>query len=167
MRARYYDPAAGRFISEDPILSGINWYAYCNNNPINATDPTGKMVEDPLEASAIGGTIEGGGGFAAMVKTYIENKVYDLMSKYVAATLVSSGAAASEGVLESEGYMSWIVQTRAFGPLKVAIDWSMHAGCEYIHWNFTKSNGQPAGGSPNHLPLEAAAEVLKWLNRML
>ena len=43
-RARYYDPEIGRFISEDPIgfMSGqVNHYAYCSNNPVNCTDPTG------------------------------------------------------------------------------------------------------------------------------
>ena len=42
-RARYYDPAVGRFISEDKLTfdAGINFYAYVSNNPINATDPTG------------------------------------------------------------------------------------------------------------------------------
>ena len=43
-RARYYDPTIGRFISEDPkgfAGSGVNWYAYTNNNPLNANDPTG------------------------------------------------------------------------------------------------------------------------------
>ena len=29
LRARYYDPAIGRFISEDPALDGYNWYIYC------------------------------------------------------------------------------------------------------------------------------------------
>jgi len=34
-RARYYDPQAGRFISEDPIRSrgGLNFYAYTKNSP--------------------------------------------------------------------------------------------------------------------------------------
>jgi RHS repeat-associated protein len=43
-RARYYDPAIGRFISEDPArLSGgsVNFYAYANANPISYSDPFG------------------------------------------------------------------------------------------------------------------------------
>jgi len=42
MRARYYDPSVGRFASEDPSANGSNWFAYCDNNPVNAVDPTGK-----------------------------------------------------------------------------------------------------------------------------
>ena len=34
LRARYYDSAQGRFIQEDPIRDGFNWYAYCGGNPI-------------------------------------------------------------------------------------------------------------------------------------
>ncbi len=43
MGARYYDPALGRFISEDPlgIAGGMNLYVYAHNNPINLSDPTG------------------------------------------------------------------------------------------------------------------------------
>jgi len=41
LRARYYDPATSRMLSEDPIRAGLNWYVYCNNNPIARIDPSG------------------------------------------------------------------------------------------------------------------------------
>ncbi|MFE4177047.1 polymorphic toxin type 28 domain-containing protein [Streptomyces sp. NPDC056909] len=44
--AREYDPAAGRFLSVDPLLApedheSINGYAYANNTPVTLADPTG------------------------------------------------------------------------------------------------------------------------------
>jgi len=43
VRARYYDPALSRFISEDPIglQGGINQYVYACNDPVDLTDPNG------------------------------------------------------------------------------------------------------------------------------
>lgn len=43
VRARYYDPVVGRFISEDPshLAGGLNLYAYAANNPVSFTDPSG------------------------------------------------------------------------------------------------------------------------------
>ena len=38
---RYYDASIGRFISRDPAYAGTNWYAYCENNPLGGTDPSG------------------------------------------------------------------------------------------------------------------------------
>lgn len=40
---RGYDPAEGRFLSEDPQPS-INPYPYVSNDPTNATDPTGAQA---------------------------------------------------------------------------------------------------------------------------
>jgi RHS repeat-associated protein len=44
MRARYYDPEVGRFVSEDPLgFDGgdVNLYVYVGNNPILLFDPWG------------------------------------------------------------------------------------------------------------------------------
>ncbi len=47
MRARYYDPVVGRFISEDPLgFDGgdVNLYVYGGNNPTLYVDPEGTFV---------------------------------------------------------------------------------------------------------------------------
>ncbi|MBR3994307.1 MAG: RHS repeat-associated core domain-containing protein, partial [Clostridia bacterium] len=41
LRARYYSPVTGRFTQLDPIKDGLNWYAYCVNNPVMFVDPSG------------------------------------------------------------------------------------------------------------------------------
>ncbi|NDO18557.1 hypothetical protein FMM68_02650 [Lachnospiraceae bacterium MD329] len=41
LRNRYYNAPTGRFISEDPIKDGLNWYSYCAGNPVMMIDPSG------------------------------------------------------------------------------------------------------------------------------
>ena len=47
LNSRYYDPQIGRFINADGYVStgqsfvGYNMFAYCNNNPVMLSDPTG------------------------------------------------------------------------------------------------------------------------------
>jgi RHS repeat-associated protein len=44
-RARYYDPASGRFIREDPLRFGAgdpNFFSYVSQDPLNYRDPSGK-----------------------------------------------------------------------------------------------------------------------------
>jgi RHS repeat-associated protein len=47
-RARYYSPTTGRFLSEDPLGfagSGTNLYAYVDDSPTNAIDPSGEFPD--------------------------------------------------------------------------------------------------------------------------
>ena len=48
LNSRYYDPAIGRWLNADAQISGIggdlrgyNLFAYCFNNPVNMSDPSG------------------------------------------------------------------------------------------------------------------------------
>jgi RHS repeat-associated protein len=50
MRARYYTPSAGRFLTEDPVWS-TNLYPYADNNPISKIDPNGKYWESAIDAA--------------------------------------------------------------------------------------------------------------------
>ena len=49
MNGRVYDPLLGRFLSPDPYVQDplnpqcYNRYAYCMNNPVNYTDPSGYL----------------------------------------------------------------------------------------------------------------------------
>jgi RHS repeat-associated protein len=51
LRARYYNPSIGRFLTADSVVPdplssrGWNRYAYVENNPINRTDPSGHCIE--------------------------------------------------------------------------------------------------------------------------
>ena len=49
LRNRYYQPAVGRFINEDPIKDGLNWYNYCAGNPVMMIDPSGLIVTSQKE----------------------------------------------------------------------------------------------------------------------
>ena len=76
--AREYDPNLGRFLQQDPVLKdgeissfflnratqeelndflanpqNLNPYSYTRNNPVNYVDPTGEVVETPLDVAFI------------------------------------------------------------------------------------------------------------------
>jgi RHS repeat-associated protein len=52
LRARYYDPQTGRFLSPDPTAGdprdtqSLNVYAYARNNPLRYSDPSGQILDE-------------------------------------------------------------------------------------------------------------------------
>ena len=53
LRARYYDPATGQFLTRDPIEAQTREpYGYVGGNPLNGTDPTGlNMFSDAISSA--------------------------------------------------------------------------------------------------------------------
>ena len=79
LRARYYNPATGRFLSRDPE-DGHNWdpkslhkYLYASGDPVNLLDPTGRdpiLETGELEERTLPELEEGLFTVAKFVKTY-------------------------------------------------------------------------------------------------
>ena len=59
LQSRYYDPTVGRFINADDMLGGngdiqsYDLFAYCSNEPINHSDPSGTVVDLVFEAGVV------------------------------------------------------------------------------------------------------------------
>jgi RHS repeat-associated protein len=70
MGGRIYDPLAGRFMTEDPVMQaphwsqGLNPYSYVFNDPINHTDPSGFSADVDVGGAIVGGIV-GAGHLAA------------------------------------------------------------------------------------------------------
>lgn len=74
MRARYYNPRIGRFLNADPIgfAGGMNWYAFCGNNPMAKVDPSG--LQDAMAGYA------GMLGYSSMQEAVIGAQVQQMKS---------------------------------------------------------------------------------------
>jgi len=55
LRNRWYDPATGRFLTQDPIglAGGVNLYSYAGNDPVSYSDPLGLCPECPDEVASV------------------------------------------------------------------------------------------------------------------
>ena len=68
LQSRYYNPATGRFLNADGYVNangdliGFNMYAYCSNNPVMFTDPTGESITVAIIAGLLIGAGIGFGG---------------------------------------------------------------------------------------------------------
>ena len=92
MRARYYEPFSGRFISEDFQGQGSNWFAYCGNNPVCNIDEGGSkwhVLQD--RAGEFNYLMAAAGGLVALALCF-KSAASISLSLYVAALAVIGSA---------------------------------------------------------------------------
>ena len=113
LRARYYNPTLGRFLTPDafqpnaPGTQGYNLYSYVANNPTTWTDPTGNavLIEYSVRAAAAGAII---GGVAGAV--FCDNTaLYDISfgDSYPGCIFRSTLAGAAGGAFFISGGGLW------------------------------------------------------------
>ena len=108
LRARYYDPATGTFLSRDPMSASPGWtqspYGYAGGNPVNGSDPTGLCSwRDPFCSQRFGevtrswGSAVGGAIIDATVAVVsaVGNNEIDRMEAEAAGSNAAAESAAS------------------------------------------------------------------------
>ena len=121
---RYYDPVIGRFINADAAIGqignvqGTNMFAYCFNNPVNMSDPTGnwpklstvfKVVAVAAAVVAVAAvcvataglaTVAVAGGGTMLVATATTTTALGVAATAGKVALAATGAAAASEIAE-------------------------------------------------------------------
>jgi RHS repeat-associated protein len=112
-RARYYDPATGRFLGEDPLGIGAgdpNFYRYVFNTPTIFTDPSGEFVPLLIAGAVLLGGV--GGGIAGYSSGEGSSGIGSWMPGYGAGR--NAGAAFRRGEYWSGGGYTLLAATDVF-----------------------------------------------------
>jgi len=97
LRARYYAPSQGRFMSRDPfpgmmgMPATLHPYVYALNNPVLYTDPSGEFAFIPLIIAAVAGGVLGGVGYYGL-EQHLSEDVCAEWNWYEAALWGGAGA---------------------------------------------------------------------------
>lgn len=106
MKARYYDPVVGRFVSRDPVpthagdVISTNAFAYVGNNPLSRTDPSGqyecKGASDKCDvvAKAVADINKAAGGLA---EGSHDRKALESIAKFYGAPGEKNGVSVTIG----------------------------------------------------------------------
>jgi RHS repeat-associated protein len=95
LQSRYYDPVISRFINADSYGStgqgflGTNMFAYCQNNPLTYSDPTGtiSIVPNKRLAMADTGPVGGGGGGGGLIILGVLRLIEAVTTKAATSTI--------------------------------------------------------------------------------
>jgi len=116
LRARYYDPATGQFLSRDPLGPAVGHpYAYAAGSPLNFTDPSGLC---PMCLPILVGALVGAGTDIAFQLAVSAAKGCGVSLSNV--NWVQVGISAAFGGL-SQGRSALRSAPRAIGPADVAV----------------------------------------------
>lgn len=150
MRARYYDPATGRFISKDPLPGKLNnpqsqnGYNYANNDPINSSDPSGESGQ--LIAAIVGV------GATAMLGGYITGGAIDGAMNSCNGNVLQGAANGAGNALNDpigQALMGTAVTAMTMGaPQQYSSDFSKSPGPGYV-WKGSGSPGSSQGSWVN------------------
>ena len=100
LRARNYDPGTGRFTSEDPARDGLNWYAYCENNPVMFYDPSGKAYSGNKYVETIAEALKS--GYATSIRSLWKgNEIGDWAREYAIKYAEIRGFRTSNGEIKT------------------------------------------------------------------
>ena len=141
LRARYYDPTIGRFISRDSVTGentdplSLNLYTYCHNNPIIGTDPSGhipRWLKNTLKVAAgvavIGGlavaTAVTGGAAAVVAGAALSGAIAGGASGAVIGTIGGAIENGWDGALDGavDGFLSGTIIGGATGALSSGVN---------------------------------------------
>ena len=159
IRARYYSPSIGRFISRDPIGfdGGINLYVYCSGDPVNWVDPDGLK---PVS-------------FSPPIMTIINDNITETRN-HTMTYAPGVGAVSSDSRYQTMNYTQgtpmgiywWYKRVRSKGVWDNKITKSLlkhdsHVNCEDVG-NFNFGATGAALGIPLNV-LQGGAGFAKWL----
>jgi hypothetical protein len=92
MRARYYEPGSGRFVSEDPARDGMNWFSYVRNDPVNMIDRSGRSAELAFAAAHM---------LAATIGSYLgQEAAHRIIEAWIQAGLAARQNGFSEDAMD-------------------------------------------------------------------
>ena len=159
LQSRYYNPEWGRFLNADSFVStgqgivGNNMFAYCGNNPVNFTDPTGQFLESILEFVSEAATEAGNAlremksAFAALGTLSVSDGFLpygDIIAAIGAIGIV--GGAAGYGLYQAvKSSSAFKVKTKAIAKAKAV---EVSDGTKYSYWTATIVDDYVVPGAP-------------------
>ena len=128
LQSRYYDPELGRFINADSYAStdatgllSANMFAYCENDPVNKSDPSGELA--PMLAAMVGGAVFG------LMEQFMTDIIFAMVTGQPldgcfssVGTYVSAAIGGAMSVLPGGGVMRACVEVVGLSYIKTIVD---------------------------------------------